>query len=71
MTDTKEEKTNVEGQLKGFARKMYSNPPKHGARIVKKILSEKALYDQWIKDIQVMSNRIAEMRVSLKANILK
>lgn len=71
LCDTKEEKLNVEGQLKGFARRMYSNPPVHGARIVKKILSDNELYQLWMKDIKVMSDRITLMRESLKRSILE
>jgi len=37
----------VKSQLKVIIRPMYSNPPLHGAQIVAKILSDKALYNEW------------------------
>ncbi len=37
----------VESQMKNVARPMYSNPPLHGALLVSKILSDKALKAQW------------------------
>jgi aspartate aminotransferase len=49
LCDSKEEKENVEGCLKGFARRMYSNPPLQGARVVKTILSNPELYNLWLE----------------------
>jgi len=49
LCDNKTEKENIEGQLKGIARRMYSNPPINGARIVKTVLSNPELYQIWLK----------------------
>lgn len=57
--------------LKGFARRMYSNPPVYGARIVKTVLTNPELYNLWLEDIRTMSNRISKMRQELKENIVK
>ena len=41
---------------------MYSNPPLHGARIVATIFGDKELYDQWLKDVKTMADRIIGAR---------
>ena len=62
VTADPEEKARVESQLKIIIRPMYSNPPLHGARIVNAILSNKELYGEWESEIEVMANRIINMR---------
>lgn len=52
----------VTSQLKIIIRPMYSNPPTSGARIVATILNDKALYDEWLVQLRVMSSRIQKMR---------
>lgn len=37
----------IKDQIKIIARNTYSNPPSHGARIVKRILSSEENYSQW------------------------
>lgn len=39
----------VLSQIKIIARKMYSNPPMHGALIVAKVLNNKQYFDEWQK----------------------
>ena len=46
-TESKDETSRVESQLKILIRPMYSNPPIHGARIVATILSNPQLHSQW------------------------
>uniref|UniRef100_A0A914QTJ3 Aspartate aminotransferase, mitochondrial n=1 Tax=Panagrolaimus davidi TaxID=227884 RepID=A0A914QTJ3_9BILA len=58
-------------QLKIIIRPMYSNPPVHGARIASKILSDKGLYQQWLKDVKTMADRIIGMRTQLKDLLAK
>jgi len=55
----------VKSQLKVIIRPMYSNPPLHGAQIVAKILSDKALYNEWLVELREMSDRIKRMRQEL------
>nr|AIT70263.1 aspartate aminotransferase [Symphyocladia latiuscula] len=57
---------NIKSQLKQIARSIYSSPPLYGAKIVTEILSNQQLYNEWKMDLKSMSNRINEMRVSLK-----
>lgn len=47
----------------------YSNPPLHGARIVDIVLKDPSLYSLWLEEIQVMANRIKDMRWALRENL--
>lgn len=53
---------NVMSQLDIIIRNLYSNPPKHGANIVKTVLSDAALYQEWRDELLAMSVRIQDMR---------
>jgi len=61
----------VLSQLKILIRQAYSSPPRHGAAIVYKVLSTPALKEMWLGELQFMSNRILEMRDSLRGAIEK
>jgi len=60
---------NVMSQLDVIIRNLYSNPPKHGANIVKTVLSDPALYQEWRDELAAMSNRIQDMRTELYAEL--
>jgi len=62
LTSTAEEAAAVESQLKILVRPMYSNPPKHGAKIVSYILNDPTLQAQWRKEVKGMADRIITMR---------
>lgn len=62
---SKDEVTNVMSQLDIIIRNLYSNPPKHGANIVKTVLSDAALYQEWRDELLAMSKRIQSMRTML------
>lgn len=47
----------------------YSNPPLHGARIVDIVLKDPILYNMWLSEIQLMANRIKDMRWALRNNL--
>jgi len=49
-------------QLDIIIRNLYSNPPKHGANIVKTVLSSPELYQEWRDELLDMSMRIQDMR---------
>merc|ERR1711934_1284024 len=53
---------NVMSQFDIIIRNLYSNPPKHGANIVKTVLSDPALYQEWRDELLAMSLRIQDMR---------
>jgi len=55
----------VMGNLDIIIRNLYSNPPKHGANIVKTVLSDPALYQEWRDELMAMSVRIQDMRKAM------
>eukprot|EP00828_Plagiopyla_frontata_P045677 TRINITY_DN788_c0_g1_i2.p1 TRINITY_DN788_c0_g1~~TRINITY_DN788_c0_g1_i2.p1 ORF type:complete len:567 (-),score=59.21 TRINITY_DN788_c0_g1_i2:99-1799(-) len=57
-----EEKSNILSQLKIVSRRVYSNPPLHGARIVQEVLTNPELYQLWLKEVKAMADRIISMR---------
>jgi len=59
----------VLSQLKILVRQAYSSPPRHGAAIVNKVLTNADLKKQWLGELNLMSNRIVEMRTSLRSAI--
>lgn len=52
----------VLSQLKVYVRQNYSNPPRHGAHIVKEILREEKLFHQWKEELKKMRERMEKMR---------
>ncbi|XP_031554822.1 aspartate aminotransferase, cytoplasmic-like [Actinia tenebrosa] len=52
----------IKSQLKAITRPMFSNPPNHGARIVATVLSNSALYQEWVENVKFMGERIIQMR---------
>ncbi|BDA42238.1 Aspartate aminotransferase, mitochondrial [Coccomyxa sp. Obi] len=69
ITASPEETTAVESQMKAIARPMYSNPPLHGALIVKEILGDEGLKQQWYDEVKGMADRIITMRALLRKNL--
>lgn len=61
----------VLSQLDVLIRNLYSNPPKHGANIVRTVLSDKALTNEWHAELYAMSKRIQDMRAALLAELKK
>jgi len=64
---TEHEAANVVSQMKMVIRPMYSNPPRHGARLVSTILSDDQLTKQFIDECKGMADRINEMRLVLRS----
>ncbi|SHN15309.1 aromatic-amino-acid transaminase [Pseudomonas asturiensis] len=56
---------NVLGQLKATVRRNYSSPPAHGAHVVSRVLNSPQLRDQWLTEVEVMRQRILDMRTRL------
>ena len=52
----------VLSQLKKIIRTTYSNPPIHGASIVKTVLSDPTLRNQWVAELATMRDRIKVLR---------
>lgn len=49
-------------QLTTIAFDTYLGPPKHGALIIQTILNDADLYDEWLKNLIVMTTRIKYVR---------
>lgn len=62
VAEQPEHAANVLSQLKACARANYSNPPYHGAAVVKTILDDERLRGQWLADLTQMRERIRSMR---------
>lgn len=67
----KDEATRCESQLKILIRPMYSNPPIHGAHLVREILSSANLRAEWLQEVKGMADRIIGVRAQLKSNLEK
>ncbi|CAB9523987.1 Aspartate aminotransferase, mitochondrial [Seminavis robusta] len=62
---TAAQKDLVMSQLKCIIRPMYSSPPRHGSSIVKTVLSDEPLTEQYYEECASMANRIVDMRTKL------
>jgi aspartate/tyrosine/aromatic aminotransferase len=63
--------TRLESQLQVVIRPMYSNPPIHGALIVKKILGNPENFKEWENELKMVSKRIQDMRTLLFEELTK
>jgi len=59
----------VLSQMKILIRQAYSSPPRHGAAIVYKLLTNPELKAKWLDELKFMSKRIDEMRIALRTAI--
>ena len=55
----------VRSQLAWLARNLWSTPPDHGAAVVAQILADPALKSLWVEEVEVMRQRIAQLRIGL------
>jgi aspartate aminotransferase len=61
-----DEAKRVVSQMKSVIRPMYSNPPRHGSRLVTTILEDTALTEQFLGECKDMADRINTMRGALQ-----
>ena len=54
----------MQSQVKTIIRRMYSNPPTHGAAIVNIVLSDATLRKTWETELNEMRNRIKQLRTA-------
>lgn len=66
-----EDIANIASQLALQTRAQLSTTPAYGSRIATKILTDKALYQQWCDEVKLMADRIISMRHALRANLEK
>jgi aspartate/tyrosine/aromatic aminotransferase len=62
---------NCKSQLDIIIRNLYSNPPKHGSNIVRTVLSDPELYQEWRDELFAMSKRIQDMRTMLRDELVR
>ncbi|KAF3447987.1 hypothetical protein FNV43_RR08694 [Rhamnella rubrinervis] len=61
----------IKSQLQQIARAMYSSPPVHGVLLVSTILSDPDIKSLWVREVQVMANRIRRKRAALRDSLEK
>ncbi|KAG1685240.1 Aspartate aminotransferase, cytoplasmic [Nymphon striatum] len=59
----------VRANMTLLVRGMYSNPPKHGARIISMVLTTPELLVEWKENVKTMAHRIIEMRKILREKL--
>jgi len=64
-----DEAKRVVSQMKMVIRPMYSNPPRHGARLVSTILSDAQLTQDFVEQCKGMADRIHSMRGLLRSSL--
>lgn len=69
VADDADEAARVVSQSKLVIRPMYSNPPRHGARIVSTVLSDPQLTADFVSQCAGMADRINTMRSVLRQNL--
>lgn len=65
VTGSEKEAACVLSQLKTYARTSYSNPPIHGAKIVRHILGNPILEKEWEEELRMMRGRVDAMKEAL------
>lgn len=61
----------ISAQLQRIVRAMYSNPPSYGANLIKTIIGDAQLYEQWRKDLVTMASRLLGVRQALHAKLVE
>lgn len=69
VATSEEEAAKVMSQIKLVIRPMYSNPPRHGARIVSTILNDEGLTNSFVTECKGMADRIHSMRSLLREKL--
>lgn len=64
-----EQVANVISQVAQQTRAQLSTTPAYGSRIAERILDDEALFAQWKREVELMANRIIEMRHELRSKL--
>lgn len=64
-------KERLMSQVRIIVRVQYSSPPKHGALVAAKILTNPEYRNAWLAELAPVCNRMNEMRAALKAALVK
>ena len=65
ITDNSKVKKIAQAQIQSVARETYSMPPSYGGALVDIILSDKALNQEWVSEVNSMRNRMKSLRAML------
>lgn len=65
VCDSEEERQRLLSQLKLIIRPMYSSPPKHGSSVVRLVLQDETLRNQYLAECSQMADRMKSMRTQL------
>ncbi|QPG04422.1 aspartate/tyrosine/aromatic aminotransferase [Salinimonas marina] len=65
ITDNSKVKKIAQTQIQSVARESYSMPPSYGGALVDIILSDKALNQEWVSEVNSMRNRMKTLRSML------
>ena len=69
VTGDKKEAEIVLSRMKQIARPIWSNPPIYGARLINVVLEDKALTEEWHRELKIMSGRMSAMRTGLYSKL--
>lgn len=69
VSKTADASTAMQSQVKSVIRRMYSNPPTHGAAIVSTILHDESLRQSWRTELDEMRIRIKDLRSAFVAEM--
>lgn len=69
FNQNKEARASLHSNLENLIRSSYSNPPLHGAKIVKAILSSKEKKDHWQSELKSMRERIDSVRNTIASSL--
>ncbi len=64
VSTTDEASAAMQSKVKTIIRRMYSNPPTHGAAIVNTVLSDATLKQSWESELAEMRTRIKQLRTA-------
>ncbi|WP_218352984.1 aromatic amino acid transaminase [Alteromonas lipotrueiana] len=65
ITENSNIKKIAQSQIQSVARESYSMPPSYGGALVDIILSDKALKQEWVSEVNSMRNRMKSLRAML------
>ena len=71
MTSSPDIAKKLQSQIGRVSRGMVSNCPSFGAKIVTLVLNDPELFKEWCDSLNVMSNRILEMRQGVVDGLTK
>lgn len=71
VVNDKQDLERILSQLRVTIRRLYSNPPRHGAQVAARVLTQPDLRALWLKEVKLMADRIITMRSTLVDNLKK